>query len=139
SKVPVYLYNVPSRTVANLEPETAGELSQVENIEGLKDATGDMQVLQKLQKCVKNNFVLLSGDDASSVEFCSRGGHGVISVSSHIIGKEMREAIGARDAQGFSRRYAELFKWLYIEANPIAVKMAMYWMGVIDSHELRLP
>jgi 4-hydroxy-tetrahydrodipicolinate synthase len=139
SSVPVLLYNVPGRTVANLEPETVGELSRADQIAGIKDATGNMAVLESLKKSVRNGFLLLSGDDASCVEFCAHGGHGVISVSSHIIGREMREAIASKDVNGFKSWFAALMKWLYVEANPIPVKMALHWMKLIESPELRPP
>ncbi len=142
STVPVYLYNVPSRTVASLDPETTAELSAVENINGIKDATGNMEVTATLKRSVRPGFVLLSGDDVSCVDFCARGGSGVISVSSHIIAAEMREYLSRASSSAsdeYKKKYADLMKWLYIEANPIPVKMALHWMGVIDSPELRLP
>lgn len=139
SGVPIYLYNVPSRTVANLEPDTAGDLSQNKNIAGIKDATGNMDVFEALKRKTRAGFTLLSGDDSTCVEFCARGGHGVISVSSHIIGAEMRQAIADRAVESYKSKYAVLLKWLYIEANPIPVKMALHWMGLITSPELRLP
>jgi 4-hydroxy-tetrahydrodipicolinate synthase len=143
--LPVILYNVPSRTVAALAPETTGELSREEGVIGIKDATGDMAVLEELKKRARPGFTLLSGDDATCVEFCARGGHGVIAVASHIIGREMKEAIartraGAGDAAAdYGRKYGALFKWLYCEANPIPVKMALHWMGLLESPELRAP
>lgn len=138
--VPVLLYNVPSRTIANLEPATIAELRGEKNIAGIKDATGDMIALEQLKK--NKNFTLLSGDDVSAVDFCARGGHGVISVSSHLIGAEMREYLTSPTVTGaaeYKKKYAELMKYLYIESNPIPVKMALHWMGIIESPELRLP
>jgi len=135
-EVPVILYNVPSRTVANLEPATAAELSEIPNIVAIKDATGDMNILEQLKTKVRPGFTLLSGDDASCVTFMTSGGHGVIAVSSHIIGREMKTE---KNPAAYQEKFAELFKWLYIEANPIPVKMALYWMGIIESPELRLP
>jgi 4-hydroxy-tetrahydrodipicolinate synthase len=128
-----------------MEPETVGSLSRVEGIIGIKDATGDMQVLARMRELVSEKFILLSGDDASCVEYVERGGAGVISVCSHIIASEMRISL-EKARQGdetantaYRSRYQELFKWLYIEANPIPVKMALYWMGLLQSSELRLP
>lgn len=141
---PVVLYNVPSRTVVGLNTETVVELAAVNNIVGIKDATGDFSTLGGLQKIAKRPFWLLSGDDGTAVEFCTRGGHGVISVISHVIPKEMSDFIHrARRKDGSVstewNRFAELLKWTYVEANPIPVKMALYWMGLIASPELRLP
>jgi len=145
SPVPVILYNVPSRTVAGFEPETIVELSRDEKIVGIKEATGNMELLGRIQAQAAREFILLSGDDGSCVEFCARGGHGVISVSSHIIGQDMLRFIQrAQDkdqnsASEYQSKYADFMKWLYIEANPIPVKMALHWMGVLSSPELRLP
>jgi 4-hydroxy-tetrahydrodipicolinate synthase len=146
SKTPIVLYNVPSRTVASLEPETIATLSRMEGITGIKDATGDMEVFERIRKLVsRKDFAFLSGDDATCVDYAFRGGSGVITVSSHIIGKEMIEAIkkakggDASASSAYRERFQELLKWLYIEANPIPVKMALYWMGILESPEMRLP
>lgn len=140
-EVPIILYNVPSRTVANLEPESVNALAKHPRIVGIKDATGDMNSLRALQSQVDRNFILLSGDDASCVDFVAAGGHGVISVSSHIIGAEMIQATNhfISEGESYKQKYADLMRLLYVEANPIPVKAALYWMGVIDSPELRLP
>ncbi len=143
--VPVILYNVPSRTVAGLEPETIADLSKSDSVIGIKEATGNLQLLAQIQAKSRKNFILLSGDDNSCIDFCEQGGHGVISVSSHIIGKDMRAFLDravAHDKKAgaeFKTKYAEFMRLLYIEANPIPVKMALYWMGILASPELRLP
>lgn len=139
SKAPILLYNVPSRTVAGLEAASISELACHKNVIGIKEATGNMEFLAQIQKHVPKDFILLSGDDASCVDFCSRGGHGVISVSSHIIGKEMAEHIRNRAVAAYSSRYADLMKNLYIEANPIPLKAALFWMKIFTSPGLRLP
>ncbi|NJL25256.1 MAG: 4-hydroxy-tetrahydrodipicolinate synthase [Calothrix sp. SM1_5_4] len=145
SRLPVILYNVPSRTIASLEPATAAELSREVNIVGIKDATGDMTVCERLKAECAEGFTLLSGDDGTCMEFMARGGHGVISVSSHLIGREMLEfqrrlREGDRSVTAeYAERTGALMKSLYIEANPIPVKMALHWMGLLDSPELRSP
>lgn len=145
SNVPVLLYNVPGRTVANLEPATAGRLSRVANIAGIKDATGDMKVLTQLRQECRDGFAFLSGDDGTCVDFCANGGHGVIGVASHIIGREMGEAMKKAAAgdknigEQYKDKYAPLMKYLYCEANPIPVKAALHFMGLIDSPEMRAP
>lgn len=150
SNVPVILYNVPGRTITSLEPATVGSLCKTANIAGIKDATGDMNVLAATQKEVAQasggkSFAYLSGDDGTCVDFASKGGHGVISVSSHVIGGEMAKSISQAKAgdkaaaKDYAEKYADLMKWLYCEANPIPVKMALKMMGVIDSGEMRLP
>ncbi len=145
SSAPVILYNVPSRTVAALEVPTIAALSKHENILGIKEATGNMEMFEELRTAVAKDFVLLSGDDMSCVDFCARGGHGVISVSSHVIGREMKEFIakvrgGEKGAAAeYAKKYSEFMKQLYIEANPIPLKAALHWMGVFASMELRSP
>lgn len=143
SSTPVLLYNVPGRTVAGLEAETVGKLSRHANIIGIKEATGDMALHLKMKSEASKDFIFLSGDDASCVDFAAQGGHGVISVSSHIIGKEMKDYLGkARDLSSGARyreHYKEFMRHLYIEANPIPVKAAAHWLGWIESPELRLP
>ncbi len=139
SKAPILLYNVPGRTVAGLEAATIGELAKNKNIIGIKEATGNMELLAQIQKRVPKGFLLLSGDDGTCVDFCTRGGHGVISVSSHIIGREMKEHIQKQTVSQYAARYADLMKHLYIEANPIPLKAALNWMGLFSSPGLRLP
>ncbi len=145
ASVPIILYNVPSRTVANLDPQSVIELSHHKNICGIKDATGDMRILQEIINGVPSDFCLLSGDDASCVEFVYGGGDGVISVSSHLIGREMKDAMAraksgeAAASSSYRLQYQEFMRLLYIEANPIPVKMALHWSGILESPELRLP
>jgi 4-hydroxy-tetrahydrodipicolinate synthase len=145
STVPVILYNVPGRTITTLEPATVGELSGHANIAGIKDATGDLSILNQIIRERRKDIALLSGDDATCIDFCARGGHGVIAVASHIIGKEMGEAIQqawfneASAGVKYKETFGALLKWLYCEANPIPVKKALHMMGLIDSPEMRLP
>lgn len=145
SQAPVVLYNVPGRTVASMDAPTVAELSQVDGIVAIKEASGDLNLLTKLKASCRPGFGFLSGDDGSAVEFAFNGGQGVIAVASHIIGREMKAAITSAIAKNrdsvleYHETYSELFKWLYCEANPIPVKMALHWMGLIDSPELRLP
>lgn len=145
SLIPIIAYNVPGRTVASLDPETVGYLSRVDNIVGIKEASGSMDVLRRIRDAAAKDFSLLSGDDGTCVDFCAKGGHGVIGVASHVIGREMGQFIerakaGDLNADAeYQQKFAEFFKHLYIEANPIPVKMVLYWMGVIATPEMRLP
>jgi 4-hydroxy-tetrahydrodipicolinate synthase len=145
TNLPILLYNVPGRTVVSLEPKSVSQLSRLANIVGIKDATGDMTVVEELKSVCPKDFILLSGDDETVVEFNARGGHGAIAVASHVIGREMREAMRrARSGEAqvtleFSKKYERLIQALYREVNPIATKMALYFMGLIDSPEPRLP
>jgi 4-hydroxy-tetrahydrodipicolinate synthase len=144
SKLPVILYNVPGRTVVSMAPETVSALARVKNIVGIKEASGKMDQLEAIQKSVSSKFLLSSGDDGSAVDFAVRGGHGVISVISHVIPREFVEFIRRgreKDAMaaGDYEKYSELNALMGIESNPIPVKMALHLMGIIDSPELRLP
>jgi 4-hydroxy-tetrahydrodipicolinate synthase len=142
--LPIILYNVPTRTSCSLDPESSIELSKEKGIVGIKEATGNLEYLTALKEIERKPFWLLSGDDGSGVEFCLRGGHGIISVVSHVIPKELSDLVkAAREGDASSLKtyenYKNLLHWLYIEANPIPVKWALAEMGVIRSSELRLP
>jgi 4-hydroxy-tetrahydrodipicolinate synthase len=144
SRVPIILYNVPGRTVVSMKPETVLELSKEKNIVGIKEASGDLTVLDQIRKAAPKSFLLSSGDDATAVEFCLKGGAGVISVVSHVIPREMVDIIvraRKNDPKSLEdyRKFAALNKLMGIESNPIPVKMALHLMGIIDSPELRLP
>ncbi|MCB0391148.1 MAG: 4-hydroxy-tetrahydrodipicolinate synthase [Bdellovibrionales bacterium] len=141
---PILLYNVPGRTIVSLSAETIANLSKHENIVGIKEASGDMDLAEKILNLCDNDFVLTSGDDSSCIDQMTRGGKGVISVASHIIPTELKEiSLKAREGNKEAiieyKKYDTLNRLLGIEPNPIPVKMALYLMGIIDSPELRLP
>lgn len=145
AKVPVILYNVPGRTVADMLPETIAILAQHPNIIGIKDATGDMQRLKDTQSLVAPDFLILSGDDATGCEFMNLGGHGVISVTANIVPKQMKMMCDAalsgniQAAKQIDDGIVRLHSDLFIESNPVIPKWALYKMGLISSPELRLP
>ena len=143
--LPCILYNVPSRTGVTIQPETMAYLYQhVENIVGVKDATGNISMITKLMSLVDENFLLYSGDDDQIVPLLSVGASGVISVLSNVAPHETHEICqkwfdgdikGARDAQ--FKAYP-LIKALFAEVNPIPVKAALNLMGK-NVGSLRLP
>ncbi|MEQ5807977.1 4-hydroxy-tetrahydrodipicolinate synthase [Alteromonas sp. NFXS44] len=143
--LPVLLYNVPGRTVADMLPGTVAELATHKNIVGLKDATGSIERLKATQKLVPEDFLLLSGDDGTSAEFLCQGGHGVISVTANVVPgaiSKMCEAGLAGNAEECRRINATietLHNGMFIEPNPVMPKWALYRMGLINSAELRLP
>lgn len=143
--LPCILYNVPSRTGVTIQPETMAYLYQhVENIVGVKDATGNISMITKLMSLVDENFLLYSGDDDQIVPLLSVGGSGVISVLSNVAPRQTHEICqkwfdgdikGAREAQ--FKAYP-LIKALFAEVNPIPVKAALNLMGK-NVGSLRLP
>ena len=145
SELPILLYNVPGRTVADMLPATVAELASHKNIVGLKDATGSIQRLKETQKLVPEDFVLLSGDDGSSSEFMCEGGHGVISVTANIVPKaisQMCEAALKNDVEkcrSIDSTINLLHSELFIEPNPVMPKWALYKMGMMESAVMRLP
>ena len=145
SELPVLLYNVPSRTITSLSIETIKELSQHPKIIGIKEASGDMAFDKELLKEVDKNFIVLSGDDDSFLDLCALGGQGVISVVSHILGKQIKQLFQAvksgnsQALQEYKKKYSNLLKAIYAESNPIGIKMALKLLSVFDSAELRSP
>jgi len=142
---PVLLYNVPGRTGVDLLPETVAELAKTANIVGIKEATGSMQRLTELQQLCPAEFVLFSGDDASACDFMLQGGHGVISVTCNIAPQLMSQlCLAALQSDNALAKQIDaslqaLHHDLFIEANPIPAKWALYKMGLIQSDMMRLP
>lgn len=143
--IPVILYNVPGRTITSLESQTISNLAKIENITSIKEASGKIDFASEIINSVDENFILLSGDDGTYVEFLAAGGHGVISVATHVIPKQMVQwkawaQAGELDkAREDIKKYSRLIDLLFTEANPIPVKKALELMGIISSAELRLP
>ncbi len=143
--IPQILYNVPGRTACDMLPETVKRLSAIENIVGLKDATGDLDRLAQVQTLVGGaEFGLYSGDDETGTEFMLRGGHGVISVTNNVAPKAMAamcEAALAGDrslAESLNEPLEGLHARLFLESSPIPVKWALAQMKLIP-HGIRLP
>ncbi|QSA97023.1 4-hydroxy-tetrahydrodipicolinate synthase [Methylococcus sp. EFPC2] len=143
-EIPQILYNVPGRTACDLLPETAARLSQVPNIIGIKEATGNLDRLTEILRLSKPGFLLYSGDDATACEFCLRGGHGVISVTANVAPRLMHEMIAAAragdraKAEAIDAKLAGLHRDLFIESNPIPAKWAVAELGLIGTG-IRLP
>jgi len=142
--LPLILYNVPGRTVADLSNDTTLRLAQLPGIVGVKDATGSMERAADLLRRAPKDFALYSGDDASAMPFMLLGGHGVISVTANVAPKAMHEmCVAARGgnlarARELNNQLLPLHSKLFVEANPIPVKWACAEMGLIKSG-LRLP
>ncbi|AWX14231.1 4-hydroxy-tetrahydrodipicolinate synthase [Mergibacter septicus] len=143
--IPQILYNVPGRTGSDLLPETIGRLAQIDNIVGIKEATGDVSRVQKIKALAGKDFIVLSGDDATALDAIKAGGEGVISVTNNIAASDMAEMCHAALAGDFAKaeqinqRLMTLHRHLFVESNPIPVKWACYRLGLIDEPTLRLP
>ncbi|MEZ9395967.1 4-hydroxy-tetrahydrodipicolinate synthase [Vibrio splendidus] len=145
SDVPQILYNVPGRTAVDLLPETVARLSEIENIVALKDATGDLDRIAIHRELCGEDFILLSGDDLTGLEFVKRGGDGVISVTNNVAAADMATMFKLakegkfEEAEAINERLMPLHKNLFVESNPIPVKWAVHKMGLIAEGGLRLP
>lgn len=131
TELPIILYNVPGRTITSMTKETVQQLSRIPNIVGIKEASGNLEFAKELMSSCGPEFIHLSGDDETFEKFHRLGGHGTISVASHIIPQAM--------VKHETEKHLGLVKALFLEANPIPVKYALYLMGIIESPELRSP
>ncbi len=142
--LPVILYNVPGRTVADLAHETTMRLAQIPNIVGIKDATGNIERGEWLIREAPEGFAVYSGDDGTAVALMLLGGHGNISVTANVVPDLMSKLCGlamagnARQAADLQLKLLPLHRAMFIEANPIPVKWALTRMGKIKSG-IRLP
>jgi 4-hydroxy-tetrahydrodipicolinate synthase len=142
--IPQILYNVPGRTVADMQNDTVLRLAQIPNIVGLKDATGNMERGAELLRRIPKNFAVYSGDDGTALPLMMLGAHGVISVTANVAPRLMQEmcaAVLAGDmarARGHNNKLLGLHKHLFVEANPIPVKWVLQQMALIEAG-IRLP
>ena len=138
------LYNVPGRTVLSMANETVERLADIENIIGIKDATGDMQLCADLIERVSDKLSVLSGDDATALDLIKLGGKGNISVTANILPKKMSQMCIAGiagdyiSAEKINNELVDINQQLFVESNPIPVKWALERMGLIESG-IRLP
>jgi 4-hydroxy-tetrahydrodipicolinate synthase len=142
--LPIILYSVQGRTGVNIEPTTVARLAQIDNIVGIKEASGNISQMAAILNLVPREFVVLSGDDAITLPLIALGGRGVISVVSNEIPAEMsrmvRFALENRfeEAREIHRRFHPLMEINFVESNPIPVKAAMAEMGLLEA-AWRLP
>jgi 4-hydroxy-tetrahydrodipicolinate synthase len=140
--IPIMLYNVPGRTGVSMAPETTARLGLIKNIVALKDASGNVEQVTQLRAI--SDIQILSGEDSLTFPILCLGGVGVVSVAANVIPKQVAEmtaaAVGGEltKARQIHDRYFELFKNLFIETNPIPVKIALKKMGMYNG-EMRLP
>ena len=142
--IPLILYNVPGRTVADMSNDTTIRLSEVPGVAGIKDATANIERATDLIKRAPEDFAIYSGEDSTALAVILLGGHGVISVTANVAPRLMREMCAAAlrgevsMARGINMRLLGLHQKLFVEANPIPVKWALQEMGLIGGG-LRLP
>ncbi|MDD5275053.1 MAG: 4-hydroxy-tetrahydrodipicolinate synthase [Methylovulum sp.] len=142
--IPQILYNVPGRTACDMLPETIGRLAQLNNIVGVKEATGDLSRVKQIRDLTSNAFAIYTGDDATSREFCLLGGNGTITVTGNVAPKLVHDMISAamagdnETALAIDSKLAALHKMLFIQSNPIPVKWAVAEMGLMGKG-IRLP
>ncbi|KOY63424.1 4-hydroxy-tetrahydrodipicolinate synthase [Photorhabdus heterorhabditis] len=144
--LPQILYNVPSRTGCDLLPSTVARLAKIKNIVAIKEATGNLNRVSQIQELVNDDsFILLSGDDASGLDFIQLGGKGVISVTANIAAPEIARlcelALSGQftEARKLNNRLMDLHCQLFVEPNPIPVKWGCHKLGLIADDTMRLP
>lgn len=142
--IPQILYNVPGRTACDMLPETVGRLAKINNIVGVKEATGKLERVKQIRDLVGEEFAIYTGDDATSREFCLLGGNGSITVSGNVAPKLVHEMLmaaingDAELAAEIDAKLTGLHNDLFIQSNPIPVKWALAEMGLMGKG-IRLP
>ncbi|MED1672061.1 4-hydroxy-tetrahydrodipicolinate synthase [Pallidibacillus thermolactis] len=142
--LPIMLYNIPGRSVVNIEPETVIRLSEIPNIKAIKEAGGNLDQMTEIIANTPDDFELYSGDDGFTLPVLAIGGAGVVSVASHIIGNEMQQMIQAflagdhRKAAKLHQKLLPLMKGLFKAPSPVPVKTALQIKG-INVGSVRLP
>jgi len=143
--LPQVIYNIPSRTGVNMQPETMAKLAKLNNVVGVKEASGDLEQIVRIIGLTRGeNFIVISGDDSLTLEIMKQGGVGVISVTSNLVPDKVVKIVDSfrsgdiETAKRINDELAPLFKALFIETNPGPVKMAMNLIGMAAGG-LRLP
>jgi 4-hydroxy-tetrahydrodipicolinate synthase len=132
---PVMLYNVPGRTSCSLAPETVAKLAEIDNIVAIKEASGNLDAVCQIRLLTKESFAIYSGDDSLTLPMLTVGAKGVVSVASHLVGKQMQEMIQAFNlgkpelAKQIQLQLFPLFKVLFATTSPIPVKKALNLQG----------
>jgi 4-hydroxy-tetrahydrodipicolinate synthase len=133
--LPCILYNVPSRTVTNLAADTVIKLSQIDNIVGVKEASGDLGQIAEIIRRTKEDFLVYSGNDSDTFPILALGGYGVISVTSHLVGIQIKDMINkfidgkTQESARIHRDLLPLVNALFIVSNPVPIKWALNYLG----------
>jgi len=134
--IPVLIYNVPSRTSRNIDASTIIRLSEIDNIVAVKEASGDFKQITKIITGTPDTFKLLSGNDSDTFGVLNLGGDGIVSVASHIVGKEIKDMIEShkkgdiKKAREIHLKLMDIFDTLFITTNPIPVKTMVNMIGM---------
>jgi 4-hydroxy-tetrahydrodipicolinate synthase len=147
TSLPIIIYNIPSRTAVNILPETLYKIAKdFPNVIGVKEASGDLNQMSEIRRLLPRPFLLYSGDDSMTLPLLSVGGDGVISVASHIVGREIKEMIDAyfsgdvEKATQIHLRLFPIFRALFLTTNPIPLKSALNLLGYkVGNCRLPLP
>lgn len=143
--IPQILYNVPGRTACDMLAETVCRLAKLDNIVGIKEATGDLERAREIIANTPEDFAVYSGDDGTAVELILLGGKGNISVTANVVPRQMHElcalALSADSgrARALNEKLAVLHEQLFVESNPIPVKWAVAELGLMAQDAIRLP
>ena len=135
TSLPCILYNVPSRTVVSLSADTVIKLSQIDNIVGVKEASGNLSEIAKIINNTREDFLVWSGNDSDTLPILALGGYGVISVASHLVGSQIKEMIDAflkgrtGEAASIHRHLLPLVEAIFIVSNPVPIKYALNHIG----------
>ena len=135
TSLPCIVYNVPSRTITNLTADTAVKLSQIDNIIGIKEASGNLNQIAKIIQGAKDNFLVYSGNDSDTLSILTLGGYGVVSVASHLVGMQIKDMVEkavsgkVKEAASIHHHLLPLIEALFIIPNPMPIKYALNYLG----------
>ncbi len=144
TRLPILIYNVPGRTSCNILPSTIARLARIENIFGVKEASGSLDQVSEIARLVPEDFVIYSGDDSLTLPILTVGGKGVVSVASHLVGRELKQLVQAYKAgevglaRAIHQRIFPVCKAMFVTTNPMPLKAALNMIGV-PVGSLRLP
>lgn len=142
--LPVMLYNVPGRTGMNMTAETMIRLAELKNVVAIKEASGNLSQITKVIASVPDDVAVYSGDDSLTLPILAAGGHGVVSVASHLVGLEMKEMIDSyfagdvQKAAKLHQRYQPVFEGIFLTSSPAPLKYALSKKGLMNP-TVRLP
>ncbi|MHB8276240.1 MAG: 4-hydroxy-tetrahydrodipicolinate synthase [Candidatus Humimicrobiaceae bacterium] len=142
--IPIVVYNVPSRTCCNINSGTCKEISEIKNIMGIKEASGDLKQISEIIRDCRKDFKVYSGNDGDTFPIVALGGVGVVSVASHIIGKEIKQMIdlikkgSITRAADLHKKFLDIFYGIFMTTSPIPIKKALNLKG-INAGTLRPP